>query len=123
MAKVFIPQESKKRISVRMPKQMYTDILVFLSKRGLSSRNLSKWISSAITELELSPTYCEEINEEWLEQGDSISRPITLTSESDESLKRMNAKFRCFTQASPEINSKIIRTAVTQKLIKEEAKE
>jgi hypothetical protein len=32
----------------------------------------------------------------------------------------MNAMYRCLFQASPEINSKIVRTAITQKLIEEE---
>jgi len=124
MAKIFLPPDNteKKRTSVRMPKQMYTDILVVLSKQGLSSRGLSKWVSGAIVELESSPSYCDEVNEEWLDQGDSVSRPITLTPDAADALTRINAKYRCLKQANPEINSKIIRTAITQMLIKDEVR-
>ena len=123
MTKCFTPIDSindKKRISIRIPKEMYKSVLAIFAKKGFSSRNLSSWVSTSIVRLNKQTDFSSIIAEEWLDKGQNISRPITLTAEAEIALEKMNAMYRCLFQVSAEINSKIVRTAITQKLIEEE---
>jgi len=43
-----------------------------------------------------------------------------LTQEAEFALEKMNAMYRCLFPSSSEINSKIVRTSMIQKLIEEE---
>lgn len=122
MTKIFSPPDDikKKRVSVRMHKEMHKAILACLMDHGISSRAISSWVSEAIVQLQTDASFCDIIAEEWFDKGNSVARPITLSAQAADALEKINANVRCRLKTGPDINSKIIRTAITQKLIKEE---
>lgn len=113
-------QQNKKRISLRIPKSMHADIISTVLKTGKSTRDFSAWVSEAIINLSNDPNYHEIVIEELLDRGDNISRPISLSPAASKKLTEMKENIMKKYNFSSDINSKIIRTAVTQQLIKEE---
>jgi|JI9StandDraft_1071089.scaffolds.fasta_scaffold03170_8 hypothetical protein len=122
MTRIFLPpdDQKKKRIAVRMPKEMHKSILQCLMEKGLSARSISSWVSESILDLMRDNSYCEIIAEEWLDKGDCLSRPLTISSQAYNALEKINAMVRCKLHMGPDINSKIIRASITQRLIREE---
>ena len=85
-------QQNKKRTSVRLPKNMYLDIISVLLKTGKSTRDFSAWISEAIINLEKDNNHNEIIAEELLDRGENISKPVSLSIVANEKLRIMKDK-------------------------------
>ena len=113
-------QQNKQRVSLRITKSMHADIISILLKKGKSTRDFSAWISEALINLSNDSNYHEIVIEELLDRGDNISRPISLSSEASKKLLEMKENIMKKYNFESDINSKIIRTAITQQLIKEE---
>ena len=123
MAKDFIPtneSNNRKRISVRIPESMYKDMLAVFLRDGVSARNLSTWVSDAIIKLKSQKNFIEIIEEEWIDKGNNISRPISLTPEAANIFSEIYGIYCKQAKGSVEIKSKIVRTAITQRLILED---
>ena len=114
-------QPNKKRTSVWLPKNMYRDIISILLQTGKSTRDFSSWISNSVINLEKDNNYQDIVVEELLDRGGNISKPISLSVAANEALHIIkNTIIKKHFSFNADINSKIIRTAITQQLIKEE---
>lgn len=101
---------------------MRSDIVSLLLKTGKSTRDFSAWISEAIINLEKDKNYHKIVAEEFLDRGENFSKPISLSSVANEKLHIMKENIikKSSIKTNTDINSKIIRTAITQQLIQEE---
>ena len=93
MAKVFsatpLNKRVKKRISLRIPRQMKDEIINEMKKHGIPEKKRSKWISEAIVALSQKAHFTMDILEEWIESGQNTPTQITLAPNAETALQNM----------------------------------
>lgn len=122
MVKVFkSPQSSsnKKRVSLRLPVQMLTELDACIRAEGKNKKQRSAYISEAIGELKSSNHYKGLVPENWLGRGDNTSIQITLNQEAETALNEIETILTKISPSETELASAIIRTAIIQKILKE----
>src|SRR5665648_1140618 len=80
---------AKKRISVRVPTGMLSDIDNVLKQRNMTYRKRSEWISSALVDMLNKPNFIQYIQEEWLSPGNNEMIQITLEETAEKALAQM----------------------------------
>ena len=110
------------RAPVRFPVTMKDAIDTAMENTGIPSRKLSQWVSEAITSLEKQDGYWNLIAEECMSSGKTMSRTFTLSDEAGTALMNMMTKTQLEyppeeNKEMQEIQSKVIRTAMLQRLL------
>ncbi|MBV1929680.1 MAG: ribbon-helix-helix domain-containing protein [Gammaproteobacteria bacterium] len=125
MAKIFgIADDTKKhnggkRVSIRMPKKMLTDFNEALDKEGYSTKKKSLWVNEALRTLFSKSNFLEIAGEEWNEKGDSNQINLTIELDNVSQLKKaINDYRREFNSERTDLQSKFIRSAIIQRVIK-----
>lgn len=108
-----------------MPRRLKGSIDDALKASGLSIKRFSAWVSESIVRLEHTERYWELVSEEQMSSTETVSRAIILTPEAARALEAIGQATR---ERYPpdqypemlEIRSKIIRTAILQRLLNPE---
>jgi len=105
-------------MSLRLPEKQLALILHSMRKNGYGAKERSRWIEEAIDALLSFPEYWDLVGENFTESGDSVSIPITLDGTNflrlEESIQVCKSE-----NVSRVDKSAVVRTAITQRLIKE----
>ena len=114
--------KNKKRISVRMPKEMLNEIDTTLSALKISTRLRSRWISEAIVNFYKNNDYIEAVQEEWIDPGQNKVIQIFLEKEAEDIVELIVSKLKNTEEAHAEPSS-IIRASVIHELLRNEFKQ
>lgn len=110
------------RVAVRMPRRLKACIDDALNSAGLSIKRFSAWVSESVVRLEQTERFWEFVSEEQMSSTETVSRTISLTPEAVQALDSIAKVTRDHFPPDKhpemlEIRSKIIRTAILQRLL------
>tara|TARA_R110002095_G_scaffold168454_1_gene146190 strand:+ start:67 stop:399 length:333 start_codon:yes stop_codon:yes gene_type:complete len=105
-----------------MPRRLKACIDDALNSAGLSIKRFSAWVSESVVRLEQTERFWEFVSEEQMSSTETVSRTISLTPEAVQALDSIAKVTRDHFPPDKhpemlEIRSKIIRTAILQRLL------
>lgn len=108
----------KRRISLRLPKEMLIDVDGVITSKGGNKKQRSQYISDSIIDLEHIESYPTLITENWLDRGENTVIQITLSHEAEKALERVISATEQTIEVSNELISPCIRTAIIHWLLR-----
>ncbi len=118
MTNIFSPILSPRRTSLRSQPGMFSDIDSSMILNGYNKRERSKWISDAIVSLSKNDDFIFLVKQEFMENSGE-STPIIIGSNAASLLDKMIQKASCELVKTHDLQSKILRTAIIQFLMKD----
>ena len=106
------------RLTVRLPEKMLSDIQIAMTQAGYTPRQRSKWIGESIRELCRVDYFPELVAEDYI--GPGHNTPVRITVDGNIYRDMQPAIERSEKEESlVEVQSKFVRTAIHQRLIRE----
>ncbi|MCD8525578.1 MAG: hypothetical protein LRY67_07700 [Gammaproteobacteria bacterium] len=117
--KVFKPPTKKKITTICLPSKMLHDLDQAVLIEHKSIRYRSRWVCSAINDFFSLKKYKQLILDEWIDRGNNENIILTLDPASIDKIEAV-AKEMIEEKVQKDVQSGVIRAAITQKLIDQE---
>jgi len=117
--RAFKPPTKKRITTICLPSRMLHDLDQAVLSEHKSIRFRSRWVCNAIDNFFNLERYKQLIMDEWIDRGNNENIILTLDPSSIDKIELV-AKEMCEEKGLKDIQSGLIRAAITQKLIDEE---